>query len=468
MHRALFVSEVLLEVFSHLNPFQSSSWDERLSRKSFAVLAWTCKAFHEPAMDLLTQRSVRRSWRSEGIEPLSEHEARQLLRHAARVQSLHISTDGHFHLLTVLPFQKCLFPRLLALDWEHAGNTRRLHLFLSPMLRRCTLSAVHSDLKSIATCCPVLESLSIGTFGVPTADELSLLSDTVRSCKQLVDLNCPYLDFAAWKYLSHLPTILAVKINDGISHHPLNRDDLYCARFLNLTTLIFDVGSCADVITVMQHSEFPSLKEFQMYANVLPWAKAEQLCHALSLCKACDTLERIEIFSCNSDHSPEPLTVVKRFLCFRQLQVLSLTVNYDIGLDNDLLLEAMSNWPHIRRLELNNPCFMVAPPTVTFRGLFAALRKCPDLHTLQVSIDAVNIDIDATVESFRHTSLQSLDLSYSDIANPKAVARIILSMLPGVDGIGYNDFADPDEPTPWHEVDSLLLEFRNAQAAPTT
>jgi hypothetical protein len=48
MHRALFISEVLQDIFAHLDQFSSSG-----SLTTLAAVARTCKIFHEPAMDLL-------------------------------------------------------------------------------------------------------------------------------------------------------------------------------------------------------------------------------------------------------------------------------------------------------------------------------------------------------------------------------------------------------------------------------
>jgi len=76
----------------------------------------------------------------------------------------------------------------------------------------------------------------------------------------------------------------------------------------------------------------------------------KQLFRALLLCKACDVLERIDICTVNPDGeglSDEPLRAVRQFLCFPKLRALRLSVYHPIYLDNDLLLEAMSTWPHI-------------------------------------------------------------------------------------------------------------------------
>jgi len=45
-----------------------------------------------------------------------------------------------------------------------------------------------------------------------TADQLSLLSDRIRLSKQLVTLSCPPLDWAAWKHLSNLRTLVVAVV----------------------------------------------------------------------------------------------------------------------------------------------------------------------------------------------------------------------------------------------------------------
>ncbi|KAG1777990.1 hypothetical protein EV702DRAFT_1099212 [Suillus placidus] len=241
MHRALLVSEILLEVFMHvnkrtLNPYALSlSYPEMsLARKSFAALARTCKRFHESAMDLLWAELDRiepllgcvtrlhpilyrsggpRSLRFEGTEPLSEHEARQFLRHAPRVRSLTILYDDYLHLLSVLPIETCMFPRLLSLSTDQDLN-RYLHLFLSPALRRCALPVVHPDLISVSTRCAALEDLSIKSSFGNIAIDGQVLYGSIRLCKGLVNLACPPLNWTTWEYLSNLPTLLTLEIWD--------------------------------------------------------------------------------------------------------------------------------------------------------------------------------------------------------------------------------------------------------------
>ena len=354
---------------------------------------------------------------SEGVEPLSEHEARQFLRHAIRIRSfnLRISSIKHLHLLTSLAIGTCVFPRLLALQvfCDSLKNIEywQSHLILSPVLRRC----FHG-----------LESLSIGFVTVRTTDGLLLLSETIRSCKQLKHLKCTPLDYAAWRHLSTLPTLDTVTIHEGVYNVHLDWYNAIFTPFLHVTTLYFRLDTAADIITVMQHSEFPSLKVFQVDVNVLPRVEAEQLLHAMFKCGAYQTLEHIDIHTRKSLESRDPSlpTLTRQFLHFTRLQTLRLSLGCPMYLDNHLFLEAMSSWPHIYDLSLSNTHL------VTFRGLFAALRLRPRMHSLAADIDAVNIDIDPEVESFQHTSLQILYVGSSHVGDPVAVARIIFMMLP--------------------------------------
>lgn len=494
MHQALFVSEILSNIFAHVYPFFQLSLyhtDSRLSRyyteslespyhteslhhdhteslpvsRTLAALAITCKLFHEPAMDLLwadirgllpllgcvtrlnpiVYRNYKTQylWSSEDIEPLSEHEARQFLRHATRVRSFHEENSRHFHLLENLSFETCAFPSLVSLSFtvDHPqAYAKFLRLFLSPTLRQCYLSVRHPDFKYFATHFTALEHLHIQLrpFSHSIADDLSLLYNSIRSCKQLATLSCPPLDWATWRHISNLPTLLTVDISEPrrVPRWPSGRDTHNFAPFHNLTGLSFDVDTAAYTIAVIQHSELPSLRDFVIHVQVLPWPEAEQLCCALSQCKADQKLEHINII-CNGELDEEPssssMTVITQFFCFTQLRTLQLEFPHCcFNLDNNLLLEAMASWPHICSLELSD---METVPTVTFRGLFTALSRCPNLLRLNMSMDVAGIDIDPTAESFQHTTLESLKLTRSRVADAEAVARILFSMLPRVDKV---------------------------------
>ncbi|KAG2096332.1 uncharacterized protein F5147DRAFT_818455, partial [Suillus discolor] len=261
-------------------------------------------------------------------------------------------------------------------------------------------------LQSFVTRCIALEYLHIYTPEIcdddSTADELSLLSDRIHWCMQLVHLSCPMLDWATWKHLSSLPTLLKLRINQGCNDPPsLSKRDIVNLSFLNITSLSFqELYDPKDIVTIMQHSQFPSLKRFKFEAKYISSEEAEQLFHVLSHCKACPTLEQISICSLaegflvplNSKH----LTPIPHFLCFTQLRTLKLTFyNYRIYLENNMLLQAMSSWPHIRTLEIKDSD---SSSEVTLCGLFTALVPCPQLRRLRVPINLATIDIDPDTE----------------------------------------------------------------------
>jgi hypothetical protein len=78
-------------------------------------------------------------------------------------------------------------------------------------------------------------------------------------------------------------------------------------------------------------------------------------------------------------------------------------------------------------------------------------------------MDAVNIDIVPTAESFQYTSLRVLDICTSRINNPQAVARIIFSMLPLIRSVTFEGDEDEDEDEDytylWLQVNTLLRRF---------
>ncbi|KAG1830691.1 hypothetical protein DFJ58DRAFT_873775 [Suillus subalutaceus] len=466
MHQALLIPEVLLEIFVHvtetiLKPFgPAGNIVILLYRESLAALATTCKAFHDPAMDLLwgeidiesllgcvtrlhpLMYCSGRLWNwAEGVRPLSADEVHQFL---------------------LIPAELYDFPRLKSLTI----STKYLNLFLSHTLHRRYLVTVDEDLRSIVTCCATLEHLNVITPDAAnaidsTSDALSRISDIVRSCKQLVTLSCPLFDWAAWRHLSNLPTLTRLDVGDTRSDPappwPLERDIANFSPFSNITALSFLLHSAAYAITVMQHSQFPSLKEFKMDVDFLPLPEAEQLFRALSNCKACETLEKIRVYSSYHKYDPQnnSLSAIPHFHCFTHLRTLHLACfDFCINLDDNILLEAMSTWPHMHDLEIDDLRLHHSP--ITFRGIFTAIRLCPQLHTLRVPIDSTTFNID--VEPTQHTFLRVLELKTPmfQIANAEALARIIFSCLPRIDRILGSIQCD------WDEVNMHIKSLKDA------
>jgi len=292
---------------------------------------------------------------------------------------------------------------------------------------------------------------------------MGILCDTIRSCKRLAKLCGPLLDFAAWKYISSLPTLVTLEINGAGIDEPLDWDGLDVAHFLNLTVLSLNfenpsLTEAKNIATVIQHSEFPSLKEFQFGVVFFPWRQVEQFLRALSRCKAYDTLELLEVIIYHTElELPSP--AINHLLRFTQLRSLRLDICGFLYLDNSLLLEAMSSWPHIEDLQLDESEYDEFTSIVTFRGLFAGLRLCPHLHTLQVPMDAANIDVDPKAELFQHPTLHTLDLGLSRVKDAEVVASIIFSALPLISKVGHKKFSAHDDILVWEEVNRHLQSF---------
>jgi len=84
--------------------------------------------------------------------------------------------------------------------------------------------------------------------------------------------------------------------------------------------------------------------------STLPWSlETEQLFHALAWGKACDTLESIcvEGYYSAKERSDNSSMAIKQLLCFPQLRTVRVSLQCNILIDNDILLEVMSRWLHI-------------------------------------------------------------------------------------------------------------------------
>ncbi|KAG2148768.1 hypothetical protein DEU56DRAFT_926316 [Suillus clintonianus] len=464
MHQALLVSEILVEIFMHVDQIPSIG-KNIVARKSLAALATTCKAFHDPAMDFLwatvddlqpllgcvtrlhpliycgSRAPGDDSW-AEGIERLSSDETWEFLRHSDRIRSFNITSNRLCLLISIIPIEACVFPRLHSLTISTGSY---FGLFMSPTLRHCSI---------------FLERIKFSYES--TGRMLFLLSSRVSSCNQLITLTCPPIDWAAWKDLSNLPTLVELKVDEvydldapawRLEPHLLN-----FSPFLYLTALSFQVETAEYMSILMEHSQFPSLKKFCIYIGFMSSPEAERLFRKLSHCK--QTLEELEVvlFEYDSDDPQGIVTIVPHLLCFTQLRILQIEcISSYLYLDNNLFLKAMSAWPHIHTLKMEDSG---RRPSITFHGLFAALCQCPDLETLRVLIDTVNIDIDPNAEPIQHTSLRTLVLESvrGRVENAEVVAHIIFTWLPCVDQVN----TDVDDWQPWEPVNTHLASLRAA------
>ncbi|KAG1723074.1 uncharacterized protein EDB91DRAFT_184781 [Suillus paluster] len=172
-----------------------------------------------------------------------------------------------------------------------------------------------------------------------------------------------------------------------------------------------------------------------MHVPVLAWAETEQL-FMHSQCRACQTLEHVEIgpttMSKDDTQSYNCFTTIRQFLCFTQLRILQESVS---------ITPCTWTTTFLWKLCQVGRTFAVYKSWVTriFIHLLshsAHYSQAPfmsPLATLKALVDAGNIDIDPTAESFQHTSLQTFQVGASPVADADAVARIIFSMLPCVE-----------------------------------
>jgi len=129
---------------------------------------------------------------------------------------------------------------------------------------------------------------------------------------------------------------LKLRINEyDDPHHSMNWDNQYYAHCQPHSSYLLCTNECR---RYRSHGTLRILLAKRV-PDILPRAKAEKLCHALSLCNACNTLERIQMSGHVLENEEQvfikPWPAARQPLCFRQL--------YPIYLDNCLLSEAISS-----------------------------------------------------------------------------------------------------------------------------
>ena len=86
---------------------------------------------------------------------------------------------------------------------------------------------------------------------------------------------------------------LKLRINEHDDpHHCMNWDNQYYAHLVNLTALIFYARTSADIIALMEQSEFSSLKEFQMFCLV------QMLSNSVMHCICAKHVTPLDAFKC--------------------------------------------------------------------------------------------------------------------------------------------------------------------------
>ncbi|KAJ7123639.1 hypothetical protein C8R44DRAFT_875820 [Mycena epipterygia] len=136
------------------------------------------------------------------------------------------------------------------------------------------------------------------------------------------------------------------------------------------------------------------------------------------------------------------------------------------GLDlNDVMVHRMAAaWPFLEILELGAERAVPRPPRTTLRSLIYLAEHCPDLHSLQLAIDATD-PVPRFVRPRKTRPWHTLGYFHtgpSPIMSPVVVAAFLSNSFAA---IRFGHRVNNDVERPWNEVSRLFRVLRLVRAA---
>ncbi|KAJ7218390.1 hypothetical protein GGX14DRAFT_695672 [Mycena pura] len=482
MHRSLYTPEIVSLIFYEtLNG--AEQWLNQLNSdtaQTLAGLARTCKAFRDPALDLLwksqyTVMNILNCMPGDIWEVPDDTDAEEVrlkrpvlpsdwerpliyshrVRHFLYQSYSYPDNAAFYEMLRMCLPPEPLFPNIESLCWETSDAALFPHfrLFIGPRLTSLTISTFQSAshlslLPALATQCPLLQNVRIMTSdGLPWRCET--VSLFVKQLTRLESLEVPCLDAVALDHLAKFPALDFVHLDDQTPLSPIlepvPQTEAPSSCDINMLTLtVTDARAVTEVLARLHASPIWSLTiQFpqntsatavrEIYNGVAANCKHASLSSlsitAVPLVSTTDTaadLEQIALYAVSGTHL---------FPLFTLTTLTSVTLAAPVGFDLDdaAAADIARAWPRIRSLDLAGSLFV--PPRTTLRALLTFARLCPHLRWLCLPINAHSVPKwrkAQTAAEARPTQrcLRSLYVGDSPVGTPLDVAAYLSSIFP--------------------------------------
>ncbi|KAG6381569.1 hypothetical protein JVT61DRAFT_162 [Boletus reticuloceps] len=476
MHNALLISEVLGCIVDHLvedtarhSVGRPGDTDET-GRQALAVLARTCRAFSEPALDGVWRRlhslkpfllCFRPTKAPESLDddidiavdapgpllPFNEEEWNIVLRYASRVQELTLEYDElSIKILQSLWFRTTvLLPNLRSLHWIYVDRTSvaPIRLLLNPSLVHLDVrvdDGAHTSflafLESYHTLCPNLKSLEL--HHSPRVPEVTAaVSRAVPRFPNLENLGCDNIDEGALIHvirsrclqqfssslLNYQPDNLSKLAAYGTPEHP---------PFENLRILelhIEDLSSPFEAVSFYFRT-VATPEVFHEFFTALSSATRRKSLRRIKL------NTRLTVTAHGAPSQPVNFPVLSPLMTLN-IRQFCISIRNPVSLSDDEIVQLVQPWPKLEILDLNENRGWNCPTSVqipTLKGLVLLLARCPELHGLGFSLDATNTPSLSEAESLiRNTAVTRLSIANSPIQEPvTSVAHFLHKHLPSL------------------------------------
>ncbi|KAF8452560.1 hypothetical protein L210DRAFT_3383300 [Boletus edulis BED1] len=405
MHHALEIQEILLNIFGHCYWLVDTT-----GRPELASLARTCRAFKEPALDILWEEfydlspltrclpeashqlspnNPKRSFR----RPLTQIEWDILQSYTRRIRRLLHFRPGldekSIRILSNPPTIKPLFPNLRQLRCHYHSKSMLLLQLPFPSLDSLWVNfknprRLQDPLQSFSKFSPNITDLSTFVNWSDVAFD-NLVSNCLCQWQNIQIVICPEtsLDMDALAHLSRLPALSVLNFKEIVALSGC----ISPLFFSNLCDMKLHPTSLGPVSQLLSRILLPALRDFTIAVGSRP--SRQELFSFLTAVQTCNpdhTIERFSLYqfpsSSNLVRSEAPL------LRFAHLQLcMASALSWNVSLtDSDLLALALA-WPSLVQFDINTRWGWNTPSGITPNGLLQLLQKCPSLEQIALAMD---------------------------------------------------------------------------------
>ncbi|KAJ7882022.1 hypothetical protein B0H14DRAFT_2565547 [Mycena olivaceomarginata] len=502
MHCSLCIPEIVSLIFYEtLNGAeQSFNHLNRDSAQTLAGLARTCKAFRDPALDLLwksqcTVMNVLNCMPGDIWELLDDTDTEEvrlkrpvlpsdwerplIYSHRVRHFKYQLSYSypdcaAFYEMLRMCLPPEPLFPKIESLLWETSDAALLPHfrLFIGPRLTSLT------------------EVCILTSDGLPGRCET--VSFFVKQLTRLESLEVPCLDAVALDHLAKRPVLDFVHLDDQTPLSPVlglpSKTEVPSSCDIDVLTLtVTDARAATEVLARLHASPIRSLT-IQFPKNTSATAVREIYNGVAANCNhvSLDSLSIALLPRDTTDTAADPEQIAlyavpgtHLFPLFMLTTLTSVTLAGPVGLDLDdaAAAEIARAWPRIMSLDLAGSAFLHVPPRTTLCALLAFARLCPHLWRLSLPINARSVPKwrkAQTAAEARPTQrrLRSLHVGESPVGTPLDVAAYLSSIFPRLEWVLAGKEDPRDEPVraevlagrrKWKAVEAALPVLRKVR-----
>ncbi|KII93169.1 hypothetical protein PLICRDRAFT_382355 [Plicaturopsis crispa FD-325 SS-3] len=360
-----------------------------------------------------------------------------------------------------------------------------VRLFLGPSVTDLRLIVGKEDVSDLGD-----SLVSTMVSMCPNVKTAHLFVDTLYTAPYISDLVWPQIEQFTCEWVVTASTLLGLSVVPTLRRLDVQWDPTTLdtetitsasqttARFSKLQWLTLrcrEFCSLGEISRIMRLSRWPGLESFEV--RVLSDPGSHRHVHTASdwytliaeLSDRCSTsvLKRIVLegatWPAGFDDSSLRIASLAPLFSFPHLTHLTYAIGFPLDLE-DADLETMARaWPALESLQISKPYRWKKRSGITMRGLANFLGLSPNLHHLDIYIDATTSLSEYPMDSLAlaNHKITEITVGESDIKDSVAIAVILSGVLPNLRRISATsgDRAGVTQLARWREVERMLDPF---------